>query len=385
MSIYFILLNNHRNSYHYFLQTFDKYLAAAIQENKHLLVDNPNNLKAYRNLQEVIFCSILIFNKRRVGELQRINLLSFLKNYQYQAPLSEFENVLTESEKILYKSLQRVVIRGKRGRGVPVLFTKEIIESLDFLINLRKNFKLEENPYLFGLPNSDNPIQGNMVMRKHARLAFGDGNKASLLTSTKIRKHLATIAQILKMDRNELEQLATFLGHTEKTHAEFYRLPDNIYQTAKVSKILLMSKSGEIEKYKGKTLKDIEIDEHLIEDTEDNNVNVRGYNIYEKEDETELMEDHLELFQPCPSTCTATTSSEIKTYIEKKKVIRERWTEEQKNIAKDYFKKQIATKTAVKQREADKFINEYPDIYRNKTWKMIKAYIQNIYDKKLKN
>nr|CAI5859168.1 unnamed protein product [Callosobruchus analis] len=48
-------------------------------------------------------------------------------------------------------------------------------------------------------------------------------------------------------------------GHTLKTHCSFYRLSDNLYQTAKVSKLLLLSASGGIEKYKGKLLDDIEI------------------------------------------------------------------------------------------------------------------------------
>nr|CAI5866029.1 unnamed protein product [Callosobruchus analis] len=49
------------------------------------------------------------------------------------------------------------------------------------------------------------------------------------------------------------------MGHTLKTHCSFYRLSDNLYQTAKVSKLLLLSASGGIEKYKGKLLDDIEI------------------------------------------------------------------------------------------------------------------------------
>lgn len=49
-----------------------------------------------------------------------------------------------------------------------------------------------------------------------------------------LRKHLAIITQILKLEKNNLEQLSIFMGHTEKTHKEFYRLPNDVYQTAKV-------------------------------------------------------------------------------------------------------------------------------------------------------
>ncbi|KAJ8969951.1 hypothetical protein NQ314_001509 [Rhamnusium bicolor] len=73
------------------------------------------------------------------------------------------------------------------------------------------------------------------------------------------------------MDKSALEQLATFLGHTEKTHSEFYRLPDDLYQVAKVSKLLMLSNRGSIERYKGKKLDEIERSEEIIENEDSDN------------------------------------------------------------------------------------------------------------------
>lgn len=98
------------------------------------LAHNSSDLQVYRNLLDGIFCSVMIFNRRRVGELQRMTLLGFLRNYD-MIPSSEFEKALTNSEKILYQSLKRIVIRGKRGRGVPVLFDKNTVESIEYLIS----------------------------------------------------------------------------------------------------------------------------------------------------------------------------------------------------------------------------------------------------------
>lgn len=61
------------------------------------------------------------------------------------------------------------------------------------------------------------------------------------------------------MDKAELQQLATFMGHAEKTHEEFYGLPNDVFQTAKISKLLLLSKTGPIAQYKRFSLKDIDI------------------------------------------------------------------------------------------------------------------------------
>ncbi len=65
------------------------------------------------------------------------------------------------------------------------------------------------------------------------------GVKESLrLTSISMRKQLATMAQVLNLQENHVDMLARFMGHDIAIHREYYRLPDNVLQTAKVVKIL---------------------------------------------------------------------------------------------------------------------------------------------------
>lgn len=347
-------------------------------KSKMKLISNSENVKAYRELLEAIFCSLLLFNKRRVGELQRITLLDFTKYYDKISFSTDFEKMLTESEKILYHSLKRIVIRGKRGRGVPVLFDRETVESVNYLISLREKFDLVSNPFLFGVPGCKNPISGTSVMRKHARVALGDSNKASLITSTKLRKHLATIVQILKMDRNELEQLATFMGHTAKTHTEFYRLPDDIYQTAKVSKLLMLAKSNSIEHYKGKTLTEIQIDENLVECDSDQDQNDFIYEDVLLSTETETIS------KAGPSNVKEDDLDNIDYSVlakKKKKRILIPWTKEQKTITERFFTNHIIQRRPPKKDEVLSMIEKYPKIFANKSWMVIKVYVQNKYTK----
>ncbi|KAI4468090.1 hypothetical protein MML48_2g00016491 [Holotrichia oblita] len=278
------------------VKKFEIYLKNLIRTARHNLVENSSDVQAFRKLVEAAFCTVLIFSKRRVGELQRMTLLAFMKNYNTLSS-SEFEKALTDSEEILYKTLKRVVIRGKRGRGLPVLFDKYTVEPIEFFITIRKNFDLDNNPYFFGVPGTDNPITGNAVMRKHAKIALADVKKASLLTSTRLRKHLATITQIFKMDKTELEQLATFMGHTQKTHSEFYRLPDDVYQTAKISKLLLLSKENGIEKFKGKSLEEIELDDEIIEE-----------NVSNEDEEGAILDADFELPNTGPENVSSTSA-----------------------------------------------------------------------------
>lgn len=83
----------------------------------------------------------------------------------------------------------RVVIRGKRGRGVPVPFEKKILEYIDILLKHRPNFDLSDDIYLFGTPRGKNCLYGYKVMRSHVKNALNDPEKVKLLTSTKLRKH----------------------------------------------------------------------------------------------------------------------------------------------------------------------------------------------------
>lgn len=57
-----------------------------------------------------------------------------------------------------------------------------------------------------------------------------------------------------------MEQLAGFMGHTLGVHKGSYRLPNDLYQTAKISKLLLLMEQGKAAEYKGKALTDIELD-----------------------------------------------------------------------------------------------------------------------------
>lgn len=162
-------------------------------------------------------------------------------------------------ERQLTKQLKRIVIRGKRGRGIPILFTPTLQKTIIFLLKTREvvDFIDKNNPYLFAQPHSLNCIRGSDAIRK---LSVDSGAKnPENLTSTKLRKKVATIAQILNLSDGDLEQLSTFLGHSKDVHKQFYRLSESAFQVAKVSKLLLMLENGRGQEFRGKNLDEINI------------------------------------------------------------------------------------------------------------------------------
>ncbi|XP_074039988.1 uncharacterized protein [Leptinotarsa decemlineata] len=347
------------------------YLESILSAAKEHLIQNDKNENAFRAIIEAAYCSLLLFNKRRVGELQRIPLDIYERYINEEIESGDFDMLLSPAEKICIKKLKRIVVRGKRGRGVPVLFEKNIKEALDIAVGFRSNFCLANNPYLFSICGTDGPISGYHVFRKHVTKALGDPKKVASLTSTKLRKHLATISQILRMDQEDLEQLASFMGHTTKTHQEWYRLPSDIYQTAKVSKILLMSQKTSIQQYKGKSLSQLDVDDSILELESDNEENV--------------VEDGRP--QNWPTTSVATTSTNEQLQIEtvscprKPKILRKQWSEQEKKLTENFFNDHLRKCRAPRKDEVLSLMQQHPGVFQDRKWDSIKVYICNKYNK----
>lgn len=66
------------------------------------------------------------------------------------------------------------------------------------------------------------------------------------------------MTQILGLSETNLDVLAKFMGHDIRIHRQFYRLPENTVDLAKVTKIMHLINTGNMSKYKGKDFDDIE-------------------------------------------------------------------------------------------------------------------------------
>lgn len=159
---------------------------------------------------------------------------------------------LTKFERKLAKHFDRVEIRGKRSRMVPVLLTPDMIAAMELLAKARSECQVRtENVYLFARPGVLSHYRGSDCFRKYA-------NKCGA-KYPRLRKQVATLSTVLNLKENEMDQLATFLGHDIHVHREFYRLPEpeSTLQLAKVSKLLIAMEKGKLSDLQGKGLDDI--------------------------------------------------------------------------------------------------------------------------------
>ncbi|KAG5861428.1 hypothetical protein JTB14_028048 [Gonioctena quinquepunctata] len=204
----------------------------------------------FQELAEITLVRTLILNRRRVGEIQYMLLSDFIKAKSAD-PNSDVFQVLSSAEQELSKLLKRLVIKGKKGRGVPVLLTEDLQSSLDLLIELRDSCEINsDNPYLFLARTTAGHFRAHVLLKKYANLAgceFVDS-----ITSTRLRKHIATMTQLLNLKDHELDSLAKFMGHDIRVHREYNRLSDETTQLAEISKLLIRDK-GDFNRLKKKS------------------------------------------------------------------------------------------------------------------------------------
>nr|XP_021324934.1 uncharacterized protein si:ch73-269m14.4 isoform X20 [Danio rerio]XP_021327082.1 uncharacterized protein LOC110437737 isoform X19 [Danio rerio]XP_021333360.1 uncharacterized protein LOC101882062 isoform X20 [Danio rerio] len=236
------------------VMALQKHLRKQEEVSKEKLRKNANAAD-WKVLAETILCQIILFNRRREGEASKL-LLTVYEKRNVKPANQDVVKSLTKLEQQLCSELTRLEIRGKRGKKVPVLLTKDMVDSLDLLIGSREKVGVtKDNPYVFAKVECSAHIRGSDCLRKYAAVCGAKDPKS--LTSTQLRKQVATLCQIMNLKDNELDQLAKFMGHDIRVHREYYRLSENTIQLAKVSKLLLSLEKGS-GVYKGRSLEEIQ-------------------------------------------------------------------------------------------------------------------------------
>ncbi|XP_070411294.1 uncharacterized protein [Nothobranchius furzeri] len=217
--------------------------------------------QAYGELCKTTLSKIILFNRRRGGEVSKMHLSAFAM--RDTSPLHKDVALgLSQFEQKLCAHFSRVEIKGKRGRKVAVLLSPDMVEAINILISRRQECGVpQKNPFLFARPHCLTPFRAQDCLRLYSNQC--GAQRPDLLRSTQLRKHVATLSQVLNLKNHELDQVADFLGHDIRVHREYYRLPEATTQLAKISKLLIALDKGALSDLQGKTLEEIEIEDEL--------------------------------------------------------------------------------------------------------------------------
>ncbi|EFN62016.1 hypothetical protein EAG_13014, partial [Camponotus floridanus] len=199
------------------------------------------DFNAWKKLIEGSLILVQMFNRRRAGEIERLSI----ENYENQETIDNFnpdifDNISKEFQEQA-KQFVRLTIRGKLGRTVPVLLHTFLISYIDVLLKYRFEAGVNsKNKYIFAVPQACSPKKGYIracpIMRK-----FANDCNASIPTSlqgTMLRKHIATYTAMLRIEENQVSDLANFMGHNKQIHKDVYRIPNGLIDMTEVSRLL---------------------------------------------------------------------------------------------------------------------------------------------------
>ncbi|XP_028415486.1 uncharacterized protein LOC114538508 [Dendronephthya gigantea] len=389
------------------------YLLEAIKKGTENL-RRDRNKENFRVLSEVCLARLIMFNKRRGGETARMKL----KAYQSRCNWREHQNQevfqsLSVSEKQLCEKFDMVEIIGKRNRKVPVILTPDVADAMLMLTDpsyREKGCVQRENEYVFPMNNNSSlhSLRGNDVLRNACKNANLEND--SLVTSTSMRKYVATVSQLVDMNETEMGWLAEHMGHDLHIHKEYYRLPQNTLEIAVVGNLLLAIDEGRAHKFKGRNLRDINIQEfeNFACEEDDEAANNLGFTECSSKTKSKLAsktQENTDLptssitSRNTPSSCASTskqgssktkeraddkisTVSSPKTPIAKTKKGRApqklvKWTTPERRLVMRSFDRHIKNMELPKKKECVQFLAEHQDVMARRNWKNIKDFVRN--------
>ncbi|XP_054637986.1 uncharacterized protein LOC129185220 isoform X2 [Dunckerocampus dactyliophorus] len=146
--------------------------------------------QTYAELARVTLAQIIIFNRRRAGEVSKMTLESFERRDQTELH-EDIAALLSHVEQKLAKHYSRVEIIGKRGRKVAVLLSPEVLKAAELIADKRDTCNVhKDNPFLFGRPRcpSTSYFRGQDCIRTFARMC--GAKNPEYLRSTHLHKHV---------------------------------------------------------------------------------------------------------------------------------------------------------------------------------------------------
>lgn len=233
------------------IKKLQDHLKCLEEDTKRALLEHPSQ-SSWSELSRVTLTQLILFNRCREGEVSGMEVKTYLQRNK-QTMQDEILQRLSPFEKKLVRISSGWKYGGK-GATKCQSCSRQMSKNL-WIFSSKQGTRL-------GFPQVIHIFLPDLTLdhRKTSvdvTAAEGCGAKnPENITSTKLRKHVATVSQLLNLQNNELDQLASFMGHDIEVHREFYRLPEETLQMAKVSRILFALQGG-MAKYKGMSLDDI--------------------------------------------------------------------------------------------------------------------------------
>lgn len=205
------------------IQKFTTYLQDEIKELMPVTEKSPDKNVLFR-LSKLLLCLTVCFNRKRTGETEQVKIEDAKTALMGDLNLDILEK-LDEHEKHLATVLSRFETRGKRGKAVPILLTPLMLKGFQILCHPSNRLMMDilpENDYVFvSAKTADGYLRACQELKLNADQCGLEN--PTLIRSTKLRKHLAVMTQLVNVEGNELDVLARFMGYDIRVHRDYYR------------------------------------------------------------------------------------------------------------------------------------------------------------------
>ncbi|ESO97061.1 hypothetical protein LOTGIDRAFT_174667 [Lottia gigantea] len=156
------------------------------------------------------------------------------------------------------------------GRCVPLLIPPEVKRAMEFLSNstVREKGGIKKtNTFMFANTGDAVVRAGDSLNEIKGRLKL---KQPSRILATNLRKHTATISQVVSLDEQQMKNVCNHLGHSQRVHDEYYRQTSGLIERIDIAKLMLMQEHNLVGKYANKKLSEIQFDD-ILEDIDISN------------------------------------------------------------------------------------------------------------------
>nr|CAI5821174.1 unnamed protein product [Callosobruchus analis] len=360
------------------LMKLNFYLDDIITMHQNNIQDNVDIRYNWSCLDSAVLSRLVLFNKRRSGEVARLTLTQYACRPQWEDQnTTELKESLTAFERELASRLIVVEVKGKSRKNpkVPILITQPLKKAIDVLIEYRNSAEInDKNAYVFARgSNSLNNLRGHDCLKQ--AIAAVSLKRPESITSTKLRKYIATVVQVFDLKENEADWLARHLGHDIQIHRDFYRLHESAVELTKVSRILLAVDSGQSTKFCGKPLNEIVLEDIQFEgdgtNGSESEMQSKGdIPSFPDEGQANVPEEGTtDIVDPC-------TITDGRHKVKRKPVKPQPWSTSEKQAVLKHFAKDIRRGTVPGKEDCLKCISMNKEL-ETREWKKIKYFIKN--------
>ncbi|KAM9426035.1 uncharacterized protein KZ484_015772 isoform 2-T2 [Pholidichthys leucotaenia] len=219
-------------------------------------------VKSYEELCRVTLTKVVLLNRRRGGVVSNMRLKDFAER-KTVALRRKIPVGLTEFERKLCQHFSRVEVSRRSGQKVSLLLPPDMVEVLTLLVSWRKYCSVpEESDFVFARPNESTQYNALESLRLYAKQCGAQNPK--FLWLPRLSNYAACLSQLLNLKNSQMEVVGNFLGCNIDVQREYDETPEATTQLAKILKLLLESEKGTAENLRGKTLKEVDIEERTF-------------------------------------------------------------------------------------------------------------------------